>query len=190
MCVCVCASGMRQGNDFGTEYRSAIYTYTQQQLEEALASKDHYQKVGKCISLCYGEEHSYIRNTERALKRFWEMWTYQLGVGSEIVKELVKWLLASGPILYFPCKQYRHNISGYVMVKHSYAQHILFLWKHFTLHFCTKCHFLIVLSWRITLQTKKKRNFWLLWSLLTLRRQETRAKREGAHAGKSRTCSL
>ncbi|KAM9840599.1 mitochondrial peptide methionine sulfoxide reductase isoform 2-T2 [Aulostomus maculatus] len=38
-------SGMRQGNDAGTTYRSAIYTSTQQQLEEALASKDQYQKV-------------------------------------------------------------------------------------------------------------------------------------------------
>ncbi|KAM4712589.1 mitochondrial peptide methionine sulfoxide reductase isoform 2-T2 [Anableps anableps] len=37
--------GMRQGNDVGTPYRSAIYAYTQQQLEEALASKDQYQKV-------------------------------------------------------------------------------------------------------------------------------------------------
>uniref|UniRef100_A0A674CTP6 peptide-methionine (S)-S-oxide reductase n=1 Tax=Salmo trutta TaxID=8032 RepID=A0A674CTP6_SALTR len=38
--------GMRQGNDVGTTYRSAIYTYTQEQLEEALASKDDYQKRG------------------------------------------------------------------------------------------------------------------------------------------------
>ncbi|KAM9354644.1 mitochondrial peptide methionine sulfoxide reductase [Pholidichthys leucotaenia] len=37
--------GMRQGNDIGTSYRSAIYTYTQQQLEQALASKGQYQKV-------------------------------------------------------------------------------------------------------------------------------------------------
>ncbi|XP_039638217.1 mitochondrial peptide methionine sulfoxide reductase isoform X3 [Perca fluviatilis] len=37
--------GMRQGNDVGTAYRSAIYTDTKQQLEEALASKDQYQKV-------------------------------------------------------------------------------------------------------------------------------------------------
>ncbi|XP_069028442.1 mitochondrial peptide methionine sulfoxide reductase isoform X3 [Embiotoca jacksoni] len=37
--------GMRQGNDVGTTYRSAIYTFTQQQLQEALASKDQYQKV-------------------------------------------------------------------------------------------------------------------------------------------------
>ncbi|XP_033977117.1 mitochondrial peptide methionine sulfoxide reductase [Trematomus bernacchii] len=37
--------GMRQGNDVGTEYRSAIYVETKQHLEEALASKDQYQKV-------------------------------------------------------------------------------------------------------------------------------------------------
>uniref|UniRef100_A0A4W5KBL3 peptide-methionine (S)-S-oxide reductase n=1 Tax=Hucho hucho TaxID=62062 RepID=A0A4W5KBL3_9TELE len=37
--------GMRQGNDVGATYRSAIYTYTQEQLEQALASKDDYQKV-------------------------------------------------------------------------------------------------------------------------------------------------
>ncbi|KAL0967472.1 hypothetical protein UPYG_G00252680 [Umbra pygmaea] len=37
--------GMRQGNDVGTTYRSAIYTHTQEQLEQALASKDQYQKV-------------------------------------------------------------------------------------------------------------------------------------------------
>uniref|UniRef100_A0A3Q3MKR8 Mitochondrial peptide methionine sulfoxide reductase n=1 Tax=Mastacembelus armatus TaxID=205130 RepID=A0A3Q3MKR8_9TELE len=37
--------GMRQGNDIGTPYRSAIYTYTKEQHEEALASKDQYQKV-------------------------------------------------------------------------------------------------------------------------------------------------
>lgn len=46
-------SGMRQGNDVGTTYRSAIYAYTQQQLEEALASKDQYQKVNRSTSLCY-----------------------------------------------------------------------------------------------------------------------------------------
>ncbi|KAJ4920610.1 hypothetical protein JOQ06_027749 [Pogonophryne albipinna] len=37
--------GMRQGNDIGTAYRSAIYVETKQHLEEALASKDQYQKV-------------------------------------------------------------------------------------------------------------------------------------------------
>ena len=35
--------GMRQGNDTGTQYRSGIYTYTRQQFDEALASKQHYQ---------------------------------------------------------------------------------------------------------------------------------------------------
>ncbi|XP_018427420.1 PREDICTED: mitochondrial peptide methionine sulfoxide reductase-like [Nanorana parkeri] len=37
--------GMRQGNDVGTMYRSAIYTYNKEQLEEALKSKEEYQKV-------------------------------------------------------------------------------------------------------------------------------------------------
>jgi peptide-methionine (S)-S-oxide reductase len=35
--------GMRQGNDFGTQYRSGIYTYTQEQFDEALESKNQYQ---------------------------------------------------------------------------------------------------------------------------------------------------
>lgn len=35
--------GMRQGNDVGTQYRSGIYTYTQQQYDEAIASKAVYQ---------------------------------------------------------------------------------------------------------------------------------------------------
>ncbi|XP_074143651.1 mitochondrial peptide methionine sulfoxide reductase isoform X2 [Sminthopsis crassicaudata] len=38
-------SGMRQGNDFGTQYRSAIFPTTPQQTEEALKSKEIYQKV-------------------------------------------------------------------------------------------------------------------------------------------------
>lgn len=35
--------GMRQGNDVGTQYRSAIYCYGEAQLQEALASRDAYQ---------------------------------------------------------------------------------------------------------------------------------------------------
>jgi len=35
--------GMRQGNDLGTQYRSGIYAYTQEQLDAAFASKERYQ---------------------------------------------------------------------------------------------------------------------------------------------------
>ncbi len=35
--------GMRQGNDVGTQYRSAIYTTTPAQLEQALATKELFQ---------------------------------------------------------------------------------------------------------------------------------------------------
>lgn len=37
--------GMRQGNDVGTTYRSAIYTTTDDQLAQAQASKDAYQQA-------------------------------------------------------------------------------------------------------------------------------------------------
>ncbi|SBT19153.1 Peptide methionine sulfoxide reductase MsrA [Marinomonas gallaica] len=36
--------GMRQGNDIGTQYRSAIYTVNDDDLETALKSRDDYQK--------------------------------------------------------------------------------------------------------------------------------------------------
>ena len=35
--------GMRQGNDLGTQYRSAVYTHTETQKKLALSSKDTYQ---------------------------------------------------------------------------------------------------------------------------------------------------
>ncbi|XP_039595102.1 peptide methionine sulfoxide reductase MsrA-like isoform X3 [Polypterus senegalus] len=38
-------SGMRQGKDVGTQYRSVIYTYIPYQLEMALKSKEVYQKM-------------------------------------------------------------------------------------------------------------------------------------------------
>jgi len=39
--------GMRQGNDAGTQYRSAIYTYGDAQLKAALASKATFEKALK-----------------------------------------------------------------------------------------------------------------------------------------------
>jgi len=36
---------MRQGNDVGTQYRSAIYCYDDAQREQALASRDRYQEM-------------------------------------------------------------------------------------------------------------------------------------------------
>jgi len=35
--------GMRQGNDYGTQYRSGIYAYTQEQLDAAFDSKEQFQ---------------------------------------------------------------------------------------------------------------------------------------------------
>ncbi|MET7638183.1 peptide-methionine (S)-S-oxide reductase MsrA [Streptomyces sp. NPDC005438] len=37
--------GFRQGNDRGTQYRSAVYTHSEEQLREAEASREAYQKV-------------------------------------------------------------------------------------------------------------------------------------------------
>ncbi len=36
--------GMRQGNDSGTQYRSGVYTFSDAQQAEALASRDRYQE--------------------------------------------------------------------------------------------------------------------------------------------------
>ena len=39
------SQGMRQGNDVGTQYRSGIYTYGEEQRRQAEASRDAYQKA-------------------------------------------------------------------------------------------------------------------------------------------------
>ena len=51
--------GMRQGNDAGTQYRSAIYCDTQAQYDAALASRDAYQQ--RLLAAGYGEITTEVR---------------------------------------------------------------------------------------------------------------------------------
>ena len=52
--------GMRQGNDMGTQYRSAIYTHDNLQEDLALESKEIYQKI--LLENSYGMITTEIRN--------------------------------------------------------------------------------------------------------------------------------
>ncbi len=45
--------GMRQGNDMGTQYRSALYTFDEAQAQAAVASRDQYQAA--LTAAGYGE---------------------------------------------------------------------------------------------------------------------------------------
>ena len=54
----------RQGNDVGTQYRSAIYPSTEAQLASALASRDRYQQALKEAG--YGEIATEIRPAAEA----------------------------------------------------------------------------------------------------------------------------
>jgi peptide-methionine (S)-S-oxide reductase len=55
--------GFRQGRDVGTQYRSAIFTYTPTQLETALASRKLYQ--GQLSEAGFGEITTEIREAPR-----------------------------------------------------------------------------------------------------------------------------
>jgi len=54
----------RQGNDQGTQYRSGIYYYSNEQRDEALATKEEYEK------LLVAKGHSHIVTEVKAVSDF------------------------------------------------------------------------------------------------------------------------
>ncbi|XP_063672199.1 mitochondrial peptide methionine sulfoxide reductase isoform X8 [Pan troglodytes] len=66
--------GMRQGNDHGTQYRSAIYPTSAKQMEAALSSKENYQKkeqflCGNQNGISLRKKMPLIRKTTNTLMR-------------------------------------------------------------------------------------------------------------------------
>uniref|UniRef100_A0A5F7ZRY8 peptide-methionine (S)-S-oxide reductase n=1 Tax=Macaca mulatta TaxID=9544 RepID=A0A5F7ZRY8_MACMU len=64
--------GMRQGNDHGTQYRSAIYPTSAKQMEAALSSKEDYQKIAVMKKLLcsstYFEQSCSLPNAQKSLE--------------------------------------------------------------------------------------------------------------------------
>lgn len=57
---------MRQQNDHGSQYRSAVYTSSPAQQEVALRSKEAFQQVGRPGAQRCGNQHRVALNPEEA----------------------------------------------------------------------------------------------------------------------------
>ncbi|XP_059958622.1 mitochondrial peptide methionine sulfoxide reductase isoform X4 [Mesoplodon densirostris] len=53
--------GLRQGNDHGSQYRSAIYPTSAEHMEASLRSKDDYQKASHCVASSVAEHRLWTR---------------------------------------------------------------------------------------------------------------------------------